>query len=62
MRELIKVYKLKLLLEDFHDLFLGESNKLKKEVRNFMGNLILLILIMPIGLGLALLHLGHIDY
>ncbi len=41
MSKPVEVDRLELILENFHDLLLGETNKLGREVCNLRGNLTL---------------------
>lgn len=54
MSDFIKFDKVKIILEDFHNLLLKDYSKLKREVRNFKKNHTLLIIIISdlIAVGL----------
>lgn len=62
MPELIELYKFELVLEDFHNLFLGKIKKLKGEVGNFRKNLNLFIPIIPTGLNCKIPSLSRSSY
>ncbi len=61
MPKSVEVDRFKLVLENFHDLLLEETNKLGIEVCNLGGNLTLSILVILTCLGPRPLSLGRVS-